>query len=112
MLLHCINSSSGHRSLALKQHEYDNSNLMLTTADLEAHIGESCKVVSTAYGVFKNKTVEQVSINHPFIYFLFACVLVLGEELYLKLNIIALSCGFSMVFSFCAFRLLEFAEDF
>ncbi|KAH9684462.1 protein root UVB sensitive 6 [Citrus sinensis] len=59
VLLHCINSSSGHRSLALKQHEYDNSNLMLTTADLEAHIGESCKVVSTAYGVFKNKTVEQ-----------------------------------------------------
>ncbi|KAH9750308.1 protein root UVB sensitive 6 [Citrus sinensis] len=59
VLLHCINSSNGHRSLALKQHEYDNSNLMLTTADLEAHIGESCKVVSTAYGVFKNKTVEQ-----------------------------------------------------
>ncbi|GAY61505.1 hypothetical protein CUMW_210490 [Citrus unshiu] len=64
VLLHCINSSNGHRSLALKQHEYDNSNLMLTAADLEAHIGESCKVVSTAYGVFKNKTVEQLAAGY------------------------------------------------
>lgn len=104
MLLHCINSSNGRQSLALKQQEYDNSNVMLTTADLEAHIGESCKMVSTSYGVFKNKTVDQVSINHPFIYFLFDCILFLGGELYLKLNIIALSCGFSIVCSFCAFR--------
>ncbi|KAJ0009685.1 hypothetical protein Pint_33991 [Pistacia integerrima] len=32
---------------------------MPTTADLEARIAESCKTVSSAYGLFKSKAAEQ-----------------------------------------------------
>lgn len=61
MLLHFINSENNSQSSSWKGQESDHSRLMHTTADLEARISESCKTVSTAYGLFKRKAAEQVS---------------------------------------------------
>ncbi|KAF9623143.1 hypothetical protein IFM89_037724, partial [Coptis chinensis] len=49
-LLDFIESLSTHHSLP-------------TTIDIEAHIAESCKIVSSSYGVFKKKASEQVLIK-------------------------------------------------
>lgn len=70
MLLHFIVSSNGSETFPSKQQGYDSSNLMPTTAELAAHIAESCKMVSTSYGLFKSKAAEQVSTNQHIIFFI------------------------------------------
>lgn len=60
VLLHFIRSSTKNQSSSVKNLENDRLNYIPTTSDLEAHIAESCKAVSTLYGVFKSKASEQV----------------------------------------------------
>ncbi|KAL0012987.1 hypothetical protein SO802_000056 [Lithocarpus litseifolius] len=73
VLLHFVQSSNDSRSSAQKQRDYNNySDIVLTTTDLEAHISESCKMVSKSYGIFKSKAAEQVGGNQlSFSFFLF-----------------------------------------
>lgn len=59
VLLHFIRSSTGNQSFSRKHLEDDDSKLMPSTNDLEARIAESCKMVSTSYGLFKSKAAEQ-----------------------------------------------------
>lgn len=61
MLLSFIKSSNENKVSSQKQREDLNSNVMLTVADLEACIADSCKVVANSYGLFKNKAKEQVN---------------------------------------------------
>lgn len=70
MLLHFIVSSNGSESFPTKQQDYDSTHLMPSTADLAAHIAESCKMVSTSYGLFKSKAAEQVSRNQDVMIFI------------------------------------------
>ncbi|KAJ4954153.1 hypothetical protein NE237_030985 [Protea cynaroides] len=65
VLLHFIRSANERH--ASKHGEYDgpirvgsqSTHSLLPTADLEAHIAESCKVVSNSYVLFKRKAAEQ-----------------------------------------------------
>ena len=67
MLLHFVQSSNESQSSSQKQREYNNySDIVLTTTDLEAHMSESCKMVSKSYGIFKSKAAEQVGGNQLF----------------------------------------------
>ncbi|PON82156.1 Root UVB sensitive family [Trema orientale] len=59
VLSYFINSSSGGRLTSQKQRKDGNLNTVPTPVDLEAHIAESCKIVSTSYGLFKHKAAEQ-----------------------------------------------------
>ncbi|XP_075667895.1 protein root UVB sensitive 6-like [Castanea sativa] len=60
VLLHFVQSSNESQSSSQKQREYNNySDIVLTTTDLEAHMSESCKMVSKSYGIFKSKAAEQ-----------------------------------------------------
>ncbi|KAJ4846916.1 Protein root UVB sensitive 6 [Turnera subulata] len=59
VLLHFIRSSNNGQSPSRKMREYGNSKHNLSAADLEAHIAESCKMVSTLYDPFKHKAAEQ-----------------------------------------------------
>ncbi|KAM3714926.1 hypothetical protein ACJW31_01G370100 [Castanea mollissima] len=60
VLLHFVQSSNESRSSAQKQRDYNNySDIVLTTTDLEAHISESCMMVSKLYGIFKSKAADQ-----------------------------------------------------
>ncbi|KAF8412032.1 hypothetical protein HHK36_004592 [Tetracentron sinense] len=68
VLLHFIRSSNEYQSSLRKQRGSDSSDFigslssyhpLSTTIDLEAHIAESCKMVSTSYGLFKRKAAEQ-----------------------------------------------------
>ncbi|XP_022724337.1 protein root UVB sensitive 6-like [Durio zibethinus] len=59
VLLHFIRSSNNSQSSSRSQQEHGHSNLMPTTADFEPHIADSCKMVSTSFGLFKNKAAEQ-----------------------------------------------------
>ncbi|XP_022721332.1 protein root UVB sensitive 6-like isoform X2 [Durio zibethinus] len=59
VLLHFIHSSNNCRSSSRSQQEHGHSNLIPTTADFGLHIADSCKMVSTSYGHFKNKAAEQ-----------------------------------------------------
>ncbi|XP_062177546.1 protein root UVB sensitive 6 [Alnus glutinosa] len=59
VLLHFMQSSNESRSSARKQREYDYPDIVSTATDLEARIAESCKMVSTSYGIFKSKAAEQ-----------------------------------------------------
>ncbi|KAJ4979820.1 hypothetical protein NE237_010600 [Protea cynaroides] len=67
VLLHFIRSSNERRSSSSKHGEYDGPNFtgssstgsLFPTADLEAHIAESCKAVSNSYVLFKRKAAEQ-----------------------------------------------------
>lgn len=60
MLLHSINSSNDSSSSSWKQQQYGHSNYILSVNDIEAHIADSCRMVSTLYGPFKSKAAEQV----------------------------------------------------
>uniref|UniRef100_A0A5B6Z7Y2 Protein root UVB sensitive 6-like n=1 Tax=Davidia involucrata TaxID=16924 RepID=A0A5B6Z7Y2_DAVIN len=59
VLLHIIHSSNEKQSSSQKHRENENSILMPTTTDLQAHIAESYKMVSALYGPFKSKATEQ-----------------------------------------------------
>ncbi|XWS20673.1 hypothetical protein CRYUN_Cryun31cG0123100 [Craigia yunnanensis] len=59
VLLHFIHSSNNSRSSSRSQQEHGDSNLMPTTTDFEPYFADSCKMVSTSYGHFKNKAAEQ-----------------------------------------------------
>ncbi|XP_042506729.1 protein root UVB sensitive 6-like [Macadamia integrifolia] len=67
VLLHFIRSSNERRSSHSKHGAYDGPNFdgspsthsVLITADLEAQIAESCRVVSSSYVFFKRKAAEQ-----------------------------------------------------
>ncbi|KAJ6394972.1 hypothetical protein OIU77_024061 [Salix suchowensis] len=59
VLMHFIHSSNKNRSYPSKQQEHGHSNFILSAADLESHIAESCKMVSTLYDPFKSKAAEQ-----------------------------------------------------
>ncbi|XP_034891275.1 protein root UVB sensitive 6 [Populus alba] len=59
VLMHFIHSSNNNCSSPSKQQEYGHSNFILSAADLESHIAESCKMVSTLYAPFKSKAAEQ-----------------------------------------------------
>ncbi|XP_050210535.1 protein root UVB sensitive 6 [Mercurialis annua] len=59
VLLHFINSSNRRPYSSSKQQKNENSNYLLSANYLEAHIAESCKMVSSLYGSFKSKTAEQ-----------------------------------------------------
>ncbi|CAJ2649318.1 unnamed protein product [Trifolium pratense] len=54
-----IKSMNESKVSSWKQREDLNSNVMLTVTDLEACIADSCKVVTNAYWLFKNKAHEQ-----------------------------------------------------
>ncbi|KAJ1427079.1 Root UVB sensitive family [Sesbania bispinosa] len=65
VLLSFIKSSNESKVSSWKQRDDLNSNLLLTVADLEACIADSCKMVANSYGLFKNKANEQVNgIKH------------------------------------------------
>ncbi|KAJ6309272.1 hypothetical protein OIU76_018797 [Salix suchowensis] len=53
VLMHFIHSSNKNRSYPSKQQEHGHSNFILSAADLESHIAESCKMVSTLYDPFQ-----------------------------------------------------------
>ncbi|KAE8731849.1 Protein root UVB sensitive 6 [Hibiscus syriacus] len=55
VLLHLIHSANNRQASSISQHEH----LVPTTTDFEPHVAESCKMVSTSYGHFKNKAAEQ-----------------------------------------------------
>ncbi|KAK6263535.1 Root UVB sensitive family - like 6 [Theobroma cacao] len=59
VLLHFIHSSNNGQYSSRSQQEHDHSNLMPSTTDFAAHIADSCKMVSTSYGLFKSKAAEQ-----------------------------------------------------
>ncbi|OAY45098.1 protein root UVB sensitive 6 isoform X2 [Manihot esculenta] len=59
VLLHSINSSNDSSSSSWKQQQYGHSNYILSVNDIEAHIADSCRMVSTLYGPFKSKAAEQ-----------------------------------------------------
>ncbi|KAJ1400406.1 Root UVB sensitive family [Sesbania bispinosa] len=59
VLLSFIKSSNESKVSSWKQSDDLNSNLLLTVADLEACIADSCKMVANSYGLFKNKANEQ-----------------------------------------------------
>lgn len=61
MLLSFLKSSNESKVSSWKQREDIHSNVMLTVADLEACIADSCKIVANSYGIFKNKANEQVN---------------------------------------------------
>ena len=70
MLLHFVQSSNESQFSSQKQREYNNySDIVLTTTDLEAHMLESCKMVSKSYGIFKSKAAEQVCGNQLSFFF-------------------------------------------
>ena len=70
MLLHFVQSSNESQCSSQKQREYNNySDIVLTTTDLEAHMLESCKMVSKSYGIFKSKAAEQVGGNQLSFFF-------------------------------------------
>ncbi|CAK7357212.1 unnamed protein product [Dovyalis caffra] len=66
VLMHFIHSSNNSGSSHEKQRGYGHSNYILSAADLESHIAESCKMVSTLYGPFKSKAAEQVLTSKVF----------------------------------------------
>ncbi|KAF2320309.1 hypothetical protein GH714_027069 [Hevea brasiliensis] len=51
--------SNNSHSSSWKQQAYGHSNNILSATDLEAHIADSCKMVSNLYGPFKSKAAEQ-----------------------------------------------------
>ncbi|KAL3355990.1 hypothetical protein AABB24_016917 [Solanum stoloniferum] len=59
VLLHIIRSSTNKQSSSRKQHEDELSASLLSTADLQAHVAESYKMVSALYMPFKSKAKEQ-----------------------------------------------------
>lgn len=69
MLLHFMQPSNESRSSAQKQREYDHPDIVSTATDLEARIAESCKMVSTSYGIFKSKAAEQVGGDKLILFF-------------------------------------------
>lgn len=68
MLSSFITSLNKSKVSSWKQSEDLNLNVMLSVADLEACIADSCKVVSNAYWIFKNKVHEQVTEQDELIY--------------------------------------------
>jgi hypothetical protein len=60
VLSNFIKSLNESKGSSWKQGDDLNSSVMLTAADLEACIADSCKVVTNAYWLFKNKAHEQV----------------------------------------------------
>nr|XP_009781134.1 PREDICTED: UPF0420 protein C16orf58 homolog isoform X1 [Nicotiana sylvestris] len=65
VLLHIIRSSTDKQSSSRKQREDELSASLLSTADLQAHVIESYKMVSALYMPFKSKAKEQVKRNLP-----------------------------------------------
>ncbi|XP_055807395.1 protein root UVB sensitive 6 [Solanum dulcamara] len=59
VLLHIILSSTNKQSSSRKQQEDELSVSLLSTADLQAHVAESYKMVSALYMPFKSKAKEQ-----------------------------------------------------
>jgi hypothetical protein len=75
VLLHFVQSSNESQSCAQKQSEHGkHSDIVSTTTDLEAHISESCKMVSKSYGIFKSKAADQVGGIQLSYIFLEKCV--------------------------------------
>ena len=92
MLLHFVQSSNESQSSSQKQREYNNySDIVLTTTDLEAHMSESCKMVSKSYGIFKSKAAEQVGGNQ--LSFFSLCFFSLFEKCVCQCSIV-LALGF------------------
>lgn len=65
VLLHIIRSCTNKQSSSRKQHEDEHSASLLSTADLQAYVAESYKMVSALYIPFKSKAKEQVKRNSP-----------------------------------------------
>lgn len=59
VLLHIIRSCTNKQSSSRKQHEDEHSASLLSTADLQAYVAESYKMVSALYIPFKSKAKEQ-----------------------------------------------------
>lgn len=59
VLLHFLHSSYRCRTLASKHMKDGNLHSTPGAGDLEAQIAESCKIVSSSYGLFKRKAAEQ-----------------------------------------------------
>ncbi|MQM02044.1 hypothetical protein Taro_034803 [Colocasia esculenta] len=84
LLLHFVRTTTANR-LHMKSINHGNTNIndsplnhLMPTADLEAQIAESCKIVSASYENFKGKTLEQVIIFFPLLCDIF------GQELACK----------------------------
>lgn len=60
VLLHFMHLSFDSQHLSQKEKTGGYLNFEPTAKDLEACIVESCKMVSTSYGIFKSKAAEQV----------------------------------------------------
>ncbi|KAL5555069.1 hypothetical protein UlMin_037305 [Ulmus minor] len=58
VLLHFIHSTYEGRTLSQKERK-DGDSINVPASELEAHISESCKIVSTSFGIFKHKAAEQ-----------------------------------------------------
>ncbi|KAI5414358.1 Protein root UVB sensitive 6 [Lathyrus oleraceus] len=63
-----IKSLNKSKVSSWKQSEDLNLNVMLSVADLEACVADSCKVVTSAYWLFKNKVHEQVMEQDKLVY--------------------------------------------
>lgn len=61
MLLHFLHSSYRCQTVSSKHMKDGNSHSMPGAGDLETQIAESCKIVSSSYGLFKCKAAEQVN---------------------------------------------------
>nr|KYP52099.1 UPF0420 protein C16orf58 isogeny [Cajanus cajan] len=59
VLLSFLKSSNESMASSLKQREDVNSNMMHTVSDIESCIADTCKIVASSYGLFKNKAKEQ-----------------------------------------------------
>ncbi|GMH24449.1 hypothetical protein Nepgr_026292 [Nepenthes gracilis] len=59
LLLHLIRSANNNRCHPGKHYENDSSDSMDTSVGAQAQVVKSCKMVSTAYGLFKSKAAEQ-----------------------------------------------------
>lgn len=84
MLLHFVHSSSKGKSVSQNHGKNGYPNFVPTENELEAYVADSCKMVSTAYGIFKHKAAEQVRRSCAFIYIYTTLWCVLFDNCFLK----------------------------
>lgn len=61
VLNHSIRSSVKKKSASEKHHEHDSLGSIAMPVNIESLVAESCKMVSSTYGLFKYKAAEQVT---------------------------------------------------
>lgn len=67
VLLHSIQSSLKKQTASGKGYEHDSLDSLAMPVDIESLVADSCKMVSSTYGLFKYKTAEQVNCSQSLI---------------------------------------------